>query len=127
MITFSLQMARQPWERRAKNSYDEFVEQFLHVGRHFAFKRQSVAFHGVNEPQMRGMQGLALETQRCQHAAVRWTGAAIDRIAEQRMADRGHVDADLVGPSSLQAALDQGGFPKLVKVPPMRGRVLALS
>ena len=34
-------------------------------------------------------------------------GHAIVLIADQRMADVGHVDADLVGPAGFQTALDQ--------------------
>ena len=38
---------------------------------------------------------------------MRLSRTAIDRVAEQRMADRRHVDPDLVGPAGFQPAFDQ--------------------
>src|SRR6185369_781621 len=50
---------------------------------------------------------------------MRLSRTAVDRVAEQGVADRGHVDADLVGTSSLQPAFDQRGVVENVQAAPM--------
>ena len=64
---------------------------------------------GWMKPKLRGVQRLALEIQIVQATRDALVRPAIDRIAEQRMADRGHMDAHLVGPPGFQPAFDQRG------------------
>ena len=65
------------------------------------------------EAERPGVERLALEFHergRCRLRQLMGAGGkarAVDRIAEQRVADMGHVDADLVGPPGLQPAFDQ--------------------
>ena len=53
--------------------------------------------------------------------------AAIDRIADQRMADRRHVDAHLVGAPGLEPAFDQRRVAQHVEPLPVGHRALALA
>ena len=65
------------------------------------------------EGEDRGVQGLAAERverrprRRRQEARLGLETRPVDRIAEQRMADMGEMDADLVGASGLQPAGDE--------------------
>ncbi len=43
------------------------------------------------------------------HPGVALAGAAVEGIAEQRVAQLGEVDADLVRAAGLEADLEQGG------------------
>ena len=67
------------------------------------------------------MQGLPRKVGNCRGArpgpAAEMSHAApgtraVGRVADQRMADMGEVDPDLVGPAGQQPALDQRGMPK---------------
>ena len=53
-------------------------------------------------------------------AAAARPAAAIDRIADNRMADMGHMDADLMGASGLQPAFDQRGAGNFLFAAPQR-------
>src|SRR5256885_16030326 len=53
--------------------------------------------------------------------------AAVDRIADQRMTDRGHVDADLVGSPRFEPAFDQRRTPQSLQSLPVRNRALATT
>ena len=63
----------------------------------------------MDEAERGGVQRLALKIQSFQYLPMRRPRPAIDRIAEQGMADRGHVDPDLVGASGFEPAFDQSG------------------
>ena len=55
------------------------------------------------ESERLGMKGLAMELRFGSRAIL----GTIDRVADDRMADIGHVDADLVGPAGLEPAGDE--------------------
>ena len=61
----------------------------------------------MNEPEHGGMQRLAFKLERLQQVRNRLFGPTISGVTEQRMADMGHVHADLVRPSGFQAAFNQ--------------------
>ena len=63
----------------------------------------------MDEAELGRVQRLAVKIQSFQYLAMRRPGPAVDRVAEQGMADRGHVDPDLVGPPGFEPAFDQGG------------------
>ncbi len=75
-----------------------------HVGRRRAGKGHLPPLHGVAEGQGFRMQRLAGKASRALRAgsgtafAAAGTAAKIQRIAHQRVADMGHVDADLMRP-----------------------------
>jgi hypothetical protein len=54
-----------------------------------------------------GVQGLPFEVQSGKHFVMRRPHSAIDRIADQRMAQRFHVDPDLMRATGFQTAFDQ--------------------
>src|SRR5690348_13075553 len=81
----------------------------------------------MREPEFSGMQRLAVKLQFLQQLAVRLSGAAVNRIAEQWMTDRGHVHADLVGSASLEPAFDQRGLAQRLQSFPVSHRPLAAS
>ncbi len=62
----------------------------------------------MNEAERRGVQRLAVKIQSFQYLAMAWASAPVNRIPDQRVPDRGHVNPDLMGPSGLQPALDPG-------------------
>src|SRR6516225_8713545 len=70
-----------------------------------AFEGQPGPGAGVAEAQSCGVQGLAAEAGEGRQAGRSQAGPAlralpaIDRVAQQGMADGGHVDPDLVGPA----------------------------
>lgn len=57
------------------------------------------------------MQRLAVEFQLFQQRTMFLAGPPVDGVADQRMTDLGHMDANLVSPAGLQAAFDQRRFP----------------
>ena len=61
----------------------------------------------MDETQPSGMQRLSFEIQTVKYLAVFRSGVTIDRIAEQRMTDRRHMDADLMSSPGLESAFDQ--------------------
>ena len=79
--------------------------QFFQHGRKFrrqgAGEGDKLLRAGVDELQPHGVEALALETR---HGLFR----AVDRVAQDRVANMGHVDADLVGAARFQAAADVG-------------------
>ena len=64
----------------------------------------------MREAELGSMQRLAVKAELFQHFQVRRAGSAVGRIAEQRVADRRHVDAHLVSAAGLEPAFDQGGL-----------------
>ena len=80
---------------------------------------------GVGEPKLRRVQRLPMKLQFLQHLAVRLSRTAVDGVADQRVADRCHVDADLMGSARLQTALDQSGVLQHVKPLPVRHGALS--
>jgi hypothetical protein len=83
---------------------------------------RSAARHRMREAQRRGVQRLAREGRDGaappgrQRLRRHLAAPAIDRIADQPVADMGHVHPDLVRAPGLQPAFDQragGGAPKL--------------
>ena len=57
----------------------------------------------VLESERLGMKGLAMKLRLGSRAIL----GTIDRVADDRMADIGHVDADLMGPAGLEPAGDE--------------------
>src|SRR4051794_10151897 len=76
--------------------YTKCGEQFLHVRWKGAGERQTRFRYGVSEAKAGGVQRLAMEVQLIEQLSVNAFAAPVDRIAQQRVADRGHVDAHLV-------------------------------
>ena len=81
---------------RVRYLYVKLAEQFLHVRRHPAFERQSVTIYRMDEPEIRGVQGLTAETKRFKQRLLTRPVSTVDRVAEQGVPDRGHVDAHLM-------------------------------
>src|SRR5260221_12412513 len=81
----------------------------------------------MGEAKLGGVQRLPMKLKFLQYLAVRLSWAAVDRVADQRMADRSHVDADLVGPPGLQPAFDESGIAHHRKPLPVRDRPLAAA
>lgn len=88
----------------------------------------------MNEPERAGMQRLAGEScdgsadgwRECRHA--RLADTPIDRIADKRVADVGHMDPDLVRPPCFEAALDLSRIkPELTGEPVVGDGMLAPS
>src|SRR5947209_1319873 len=74
------------------------------------------------------MQRLPLELQFLQYFTVGLSRTAVDRIAEQWMIDRSHVDPDLVRAPSFEPAFDQCGIVKYMEPPPVsHGAFAALA
>ena len=63
----------------------------------------------MDEAKLGGVQRLTVKTQVFQYLPVGGPGPAVDRIADQRVADRGHMHAHLMGPTGLEPAFDQSG------------------
>src|SRR6516162_1242445 len=84
------------------------------VRRQGAFEGQPGPGPGVAEAESGGVQGLAAEAGKGRLARRAEAGqalralAAIERVAQQGVADGGQVDPDLVGPARGQPALDEG-------------------
>src|SRR6476659_1767725 len=79
----------------------------------------------MGEPKFSRMQRLTMKLQLLQNLAVRLAGTPVDRIADQRMADGGHVDPYLVGPPGFEPALDECRVLQGFKPPPVRHCALA--
>ncbi len=73
-------------------------------------ERQTVLRYRVGEPERRRVQRLPVKAEFVKQLAMSLARTAVDRVAEQRMSDRGHVDADLVGAAGFEAAFDQRGI-----------------
>ena len=78
-------------------------------------KRISSPVTGCSKPRSqacsawRGKAATRLPRRFRQQRRLGGEAGAIGAVADHRMADRRHVDADLVGAAGLQAAFDQGG------------------
>src|SRR5690242_8278455 len=73
------------------------------------------------------MQRLSVKLQFLQDLAVRLSRTAIDGVADQWMADGGHVDADLVRSAGLKPAFDQCGLVQDLEPLPAGDRALAAA
>src|SRR3546814_4467966 len=71
----------------------------IHILGEGAVERDPVTGHRMNKAQMGRVQCLPREIPRFQHVRQRFSGAAIDRIADEWMADMRLVEADLMGRS----------------------------
>ena len=61
----------------------------------------------MHEAKMRRVQRLTMKSQVFQQVTMILSRPAVNRVADQRMADRSHVDPHLVGPAGFQPAFDQ--------------------
>ena len=68
-----------------------------------------------------------METQGFQYLAMFFFRSAIDRVPDQGVADRGHMDTHLMRAPGFEPAFDQRRLVKLTKLThlPMRHRALA--
>ena len=80
---------------------------------------------GWMNPSSRRVQRLAAETQPFEQRSRGLSCSSIDRIADQRMADRRHVDAHLMRAPGFQPAFDQRRAVAAADHPPVRHRALA--
>ncbi len=110
----------------------ESGDQAFHVVGKSAFKPEIFAAHGVAERQGPGVQSLAGKTGnsilclRRQGGAPPTTGAAVDRVADDRVTDMRQVDADLVCAPGLKATFHQAcGAIEIAQYPVMGNRHLA--
>ena len=72
------------------------------------------------------MQCLSVERSLIWSDSVGVLSIRINAVANKRMADVGHMDADLMSPARFQRAFDDSGFGKCLRHAKMRDRVLAL-
>src|SRR3546814_11161980 len=79
----------------------------------------------MNKAQMGGVQCLPREIPRFQHVRQRFSGAAINRIADEGMADMRHMDAHLVRAPGFELAFDQSRIFQRLDRPVMGDRMLA--
>src|SRR5947199_2912538 len=79
----------------------------------------------MREPKLGGMQRLTVKLQFLQYLAMRLSRTTVNRVAEHRMTDRGHVDPDLVRAARLEPAFDERGVVQEIQPPPARHRPLA--
>ena len=80
-------------------------EQFFKILRQGRGKLHVLPCRGVHETEGHGVEGLSFQMPGILLRAV-------DLVAQKRMTDRGHVDADLVGPAGLQDAFHIGRIPE---------------
>src|SRR5690349_3463766 len=81
----------------------------------------------MDEPKLSRVQRLPVKLQFLQYLAVGLSRPAIDRVADQRMTDRRHVDAYLMGSAGLQATLDKCRVLQHLEALPVRNRALATA
>ena len=81
----------------------------------------------MDEAKLGSVQRLTMKTKFLQQLAVRFSGSAVNRVADQRMADRRHVDADLVGSAGFQPAFDQRRITEDIQPFPVSHRALAAA
>src|SRR5437868_14511325 len=79
----------------------------------------------MGETKLGCVQRLAMKLQFFQYLILRLSRTAVDRIAEQGVADRSHVDADLMGPPGFEPAFDQRSPLEEVEPSPVGHRALA--
>ena len=65
----------------------------------------------MNEAKLCGVKRLAMKFEFFQEFAVSLSGTAVDRIAQERVAYRGHVHADLMRSAGFEPALNQRRVP----------------
>src|SRR3546814_6527608 len=63
----------------------------------------------MNKTQMGRVQCLTGEVPGLEQVRQRLSGAAIDRVADERVADMRHMDAHLMGTAGFEAAFDERG------------------
>src|ERR1700722_10013922 len=101
------------------------------IDRRRALEAKRLAGGRMLETQHCRVQSLAAEARKrrpCGLVEKRGLGLeprAIDRIAQERMTDRGHVDPDLVGPPGLQPAGDEARRSQGFLEAPMGGGMTA--
>src|SRR3546814_19072646 len=79
-----------------------------------------VTGHRMNKTQMGRVQCLAGEIPRSQYIRQRLSGASIDRVADERMADMRHMHAHLMRAAGFEPAFDQGGAVQRIDRPVMQ-------
>jgi len=72
------------------------------------------------------MQCLSVERSLIWSDSVGVLSIRINAVADQRMADMGHMDANLMRPPRLQRAFDERGFGKCLRHAKMRYGMLTL-
>ena len=87
--------------------YTKNAEQSLHILRNFAFEPAIFTINRMNKTDHCGVKGLTMEPQVLQKLAVRRSGPAIDRIAQQCVTNGGHVYAHLMRATCFKLALYQ--------------------
>src|SRR6185369_10819111 len=97
----------------------KLVDELLEVARQRRAPRHRLAARRMLEAQLRGVQRLAREVDAVARAA------AIDGVADERMADVLEMHADLVRAPGLQAAFDQRGAAEALEHAVARARGLA--
>ena len=92
------------------------LDQASEILRRLGLETQRFAGHRMLEAEQPGMQRLAVESaSTSERGPVRAAGRfgqealAIILIADQRMAERRHMDADLVRAAGFEAQIDQAG------------------
>ena len=83
----------------------EVDDQPAEVGGQGGLDVDVLAGQGMDEAERLGVERLAVEVG----LGARLVAGAVDGVADDRMADLGQVDADLVGPAGLEPAGDEGG------------------
>src|SRR5687768_590684 len=111
----------------ARILYTKGSEQFLHVVGHWARHVDTGFGHRMDESKPRRMKCLTMKIQLVQKLAMGLLRAAVDLIAKQGVADRGHVNAYLVRSPGLQSTLDQRRAVEDRLPRPMGHRALAAS
>ena len=79
----------------------------------------------MNKPQKSGVERLPCKAELPQQSLMTIPWPTINRVADDRMSDGGHMDANLVGPSGFQTAFDQGRAAESFQQAPMSDRALA--
>src|SRR4051794_9249527 len=79
----------------------------------------------MGEAKLGGMQCLAMKLQVFQYSTVGLSRTSVDRIAEQRVTDRGHVNPNLMRSAGFELAFDQRGVVEDVEPPPVSYRAFA--
>jgi len=111
--------------RRDRSAPRQRLPQFRQIVRQFALEHHLRAGLGVFESERRGMQRLAAQLL---YGRARGFGQfrdlgfeprAIGRGANQRMADMGHMHADLMGATGLKLAAQQRGDAVILDLLPM--------
>src|SRR3546814_8431341 len=81
----------------------------------------------MNKTQMGRVQCLTGEVPGLEQVRQRLSGAAIDRVADERVADMRHMDAHLMGTAGFEAAFDEHGAVQRLDRTVMGDRMLAAA